>query len=85
MKTIENLHLMKKMKCLPFDNAYEFFILQLEDFYLAKINGLDRIYDYLQEWDFASKNYIINDLISRINESGIEEFDELEFRKKLLK
>lgn len=85
MKTIKDLQLMKKTQCTPFKNSYEFFILQLEDFYIAKINGLERIYDNLQEWDFPSKNYIINDLISCINESSIEGFDEIKFRKQLLK
>lgn len=84
MKTINDLQKMKKTPCMSFDNSYEFFILTLQDYYLANKNGINKIYKSIQDWDSESKNLIVNDLIHRIKASGIKNFDESEFRKKLL-
>ena len=36
MKTISDLENMKRQKCLPFENAYDYLMMTLEDFYVAK-------------------------------------------------
>lgn len=74
MKTIEDLNKMKLKSCPPFDSAYEFFIETLNDYYIGKVNGKERIKNELNGWDREAKLYIVNIIIKRIAQS-IEDFD----------
>ena len=42
-KTLKFLNDMKNNKMSPFGNQYEFFFATLENYYIAKMNGKERI------------------------------------------
>ena len=80
MKTLSSLNEMKKMNCPPFENAYEYLICSLEDYYIAKSNGLERIKYELSDWDKEARSAIIEVLIDRIEQSELMDFDPNELR-----
>jgi len=75
MKTLKELETMKSTSCVPFDNQYKEFFLCLEDYYISKSNGLERIKSELNEWDDEAKKIIAHNLIEIILSSGIYDFD----------
>lgn len=78
MKTLKNLEEMKNKSCEPFGNQYDYFFARLEDYYISKLDGLDRINAELQNWDDESKLIIVNKLIEIISKSGIIGFNKNE-------
>lgn len=79
MKTISDLENMKQQKCLPFDNAYDYLMMTLEDFYVAKSDGISRIKNELSGWDSESRRVIIEALIRNIS-GTLHDFDVDELR-----
>lgn len=75
MKTLNDLENMKSQKCAPFENAYEYFFMQLTDFYIAKTNGAERIKRVLSDWDIESQQFIIMELEKRLKALGIQDFE----------
>ena len=78
IKTIKDLEGMKNIPATVFGNQYDFFFARLEDYYISKANGLDRIRGELQEWDKESKRIIIEELINIINKRELLYFDKNE-------
>ena len=70
--TVSDLDKMKVQDMPPFENAYERFMMLLEDFYISKSDGEERIKHELEKWDDEAKIQIINQLKKRCMESGIE-------------
>ena len=75
MKTLKDLEKMKTQKAIPFENAYEFLIERFVDFYIAKPNGIDRIKAELSEWEPEAQEFIIEEVISRVNAMGGHDFE----------
>lgn len=75
MKTLKDLEDMKSQKCAPFENAYEYFFMQLTDFYIAKTNGIERIKKALADWDIESQQFIVKEIEKRVKELGIQDFE----------
>ena len=75
MKTITDLEKMKTQEYRPFSNAYDGLMATLEDYYIAKSNGVERIKAALNDWDRESQIQIVNHLIIRISQSGMMDFD----------
>lgn len=74
MKTIEDLNKMKLKSCPPFGSTYDYLIETLSDYYIAKVNGKERIKSELNGWDKEAQLYIITILVKRIAQS-IKDFD----------
>ena len=77
-KTLKDLEDMKSKNMIPFGNQYEFLFATLEDYYIGKIDGVDRIKAELSNWDLEAQKVIVNKLIDIISESGIIGFDKNE-------
>lgn len=77
-KTLKDLEAMKNKSMIPFGSQYEFLFATLEDYYIAKIDGVNRIKDELNNWDVEAQKVIANKLIDIISESGIIGFDKNE-------
>jgi len=75
MKTLKDLEEMKNKTMFPFENQYDCLFARLEDYYIAKSDGVNRIKEELQNWDKESQQVIVNKLIDIISESGIIGFD----------
>ncbi len=75
MKTLKDLENMKSQQCVPFENAYEYFFMRLTDIYISKMNGVDTIKKELSEWDFESRQFILEEIEKRLKESGIQNFE----------
>ncbi len=82
MKSIVDLEKMKSQKCIPFESAYEYLISTLEDYYIAKLNGKERIKHELSNWDREAQNAIIETLIVRIS-SSLQDFNPNDLRELL--
>ncbi|MFQ7166533.1 MAG: hypothetical protein ACLRQQ_13845 [Acutalibacteraceae bacterium] len=82
MKTIVDLENMKSQKCIPFESAYEYLISALEDYYIAKSNGKERIKHELSNWDSQAQSVIIETLIARISPS-LQDFNPSDLRELL--
>lgn len=78
MKTLRDLEEMKNKAMIPFGNQYDYLFATLEDYYIAKLDGVDRIKAELQNWDKESQRFIVNKLADIISESGIIGFDKNE-------
>ncbi len=78
MKTLKDLEEMKNKSCIPFGNQYEYLFATLEDYYIAKMDGLSRIKAELEQWDNDAKKVIVEKLVVIIAESGIVGFDKNE-------
>lgn len=75
MKTLKDLEEMKNNTMVPFGNQYEYLFATLEDYYIAKMDGLNRIKAELQNWDEEAQRVIVNKLADIISESGNIGFD----------
>lgn len=82
MKSIIDLEKMKNQKCIPFESAYEYLISRLEDYYIAKLDGKERIKHELSNWDKEAQSAIIETLIVRIS-SSLQDFNPDDLRKLL--
>lgn len=74
-KTLKFLNDMKNNKMSPFGNQYEFFFATLEDYYIAKMNGKERIKIELSKWDSEAQKEIVNILANIIESDGLIGFD----------
>ena len=74
-KTLKYLNDMKNKKMPPFGNQYEFFFATLEDYYIAKMNGKERIKTELSKWDSEAQKEIVNILADIIESDGLIGFD----------
>lgn len=74
-KTLKFLNDMKNHKMPPFSNQYEFFFATLEDYYIAKMNGKERIKTELSKWDSEAQKEIVNILANIIESDGLIGFD----------
>ena len=74
MKTPVDLEKMKSQSCPPFQNAYVFFMNRLEDNYISKLNGKERIKQELSDWDSEARKQIIDILIERLSRE-LQDFD----------
>jgi len=52
-------------------NSYDDFVNLLEDFYISKSDGMERIKDKLNGWDIKARKTILIILMNRVKESGI--------------
>lgn len=84
MKSIKDLQAMINEPCEPFINKYTWFLSYLEDSYLSKTDGVARIKCSLDEWDEETREHIVNVLSDMLLESGLENFDPVGFKKKML-
>ena len=82
MKNIIDLENMKSQKCKPYESAYEYLISSLEDCYITKSNGKERIKHELSNWDSQAQSVIIETLITRIS-SSLQDFHPNDLRKLL--
>lgn len=74
-KTLKELEEMKSKSMVPFGNQYEFLFATLEDYYIGKMDGINRIKAELSNWDIEAQKVIANKLIDIISESGIIGFN----------
>ena len=74
-KTLKFLNHMKNNKMSPFGNQYEFFFATLENYYIAKMNGKERIKIELSKWDSEAQKEIVNILANIIESDGLIGFD----------
>ena len=51
-------------------NSYNHLINTLEDYYISKLDGLERIKCELNNWDTEARKNIIIDLLKQLDESG---------------
>lgn len=77
-KTLKDLETMKNKSVIPFGSQYEFLFTTLEDYYIAKLDGVARIKSELSNWDIEAQKVIANKLIDIISEDGIVGFDKNE-------
>lgn len=77
-KTLKDLEDMKNKSMIPFGNRYDFLFATLEDYYIGKMDGINRIKAELSNWDLEAQKVIANKLIDIISESGIIGFDKNE-------
>ena len=77
-KTIKDLEEMKSKSMIPFGNQYDFLFATLEDYYIGKTDGVNRIKAELSDWDIETQKVIANKLVEIISESGIIGFDKTE-------
>lgn len=77
---IDTLETISKMQAIGVDtriidmfpkNSFEHFINTLEDYYISKFDGLERIKSALNNWDSKAKKAIIIELMKRFEENGI--------------
>ena len=74
-KTLKDLNDMKNNKMSPFGNQYEFFFATLEDYYIAKMDGKERIEAELSNWDSEAQKEIVCKLADIIEADGLIGFD----------
>lgn len=77
-KTLKDLEDMKNKSTTPFGSQYEFLLATLEDYYIGKMDGINRIKTEFSNWDVDAQKVIVNNLIGNISDSGIIGFDENE-------
>ena len=53
------------------DSAYDYLMMTLEDFYVAKSDGSSRIKNELSDWDSESRQVIIETLIRNISDTPV--------------
>lgn len=75
MKTVKDLEEMKNKSMIPFGNQYEFLFATLEDYYIAKMDGINRIKAELSNWDAEAQRVIVNRLVEIISEDDLYEFN----------
>lgn len=74
-RTLKYLNDMKNNKMPPFDSQYEFFFATLEDYYIAKMDGKERIKTELSKWDSEAQKEIVNILADIIESDELIGFD----------
>lgn len=74
-KTLKYLNDMKNRKMPPFDSQYEFFFATLEDYYIAKMDGKERIKTELSKWDSEAQKEIVCKLADIIESDELIGFD----------
>ena len=67
-KTLKDLEAMKNKNMIPFGSQYEFLFTTLENYYIAKMDGINRIKAELNNWDVEAQKVIANKLIDFILE-----------------
>lgn len=75
MKTLKDLEDMKKIPMIPFENQYDYLFATLENYYIAKLDGISRIEKELNGWDKEAQKFIVNKLADIISEDGVIGFD----------
>lgn len=70
-KTLNDLNNMKNNKMLPFGNQYEHFFAMLEDFYITKMDGKERIKAELSHWNIEAQKEIVCKLVDVIESNGL--------------
>ena len=78
MKTLKDLEEMKKIPMIPFENQYDYLFATLEDYYIAKMDGINRIKAELKNWDIEAQKVIVNKLVEILSEDELIEFDKNE-------
>lgn len=77
---IDTLEMISKMEAMGVDayiidripkNSFEHFIDTLEDYYISKFDGMERIKNILKDWDLNARKTIIIDLLKRFEENDI--------------
>lgn len=74
-RTLKYLNDMKNSKMPPFASQYEFSFVTLEDYYIAKMDGKERIKTELSKWDAEAQKEIVNILADIIESDGSIGFD----------
>ena len=72
MKTILDIENMKKQNTKIFDNAYNYLIEMLADYYISKNDGEIRIKNELDNWDLVAQKVILLDLKKCVEKSDIK-------------
>ena len=78
MKTLKDLEEMKTKPNNIFETQYKFFFANLENYYLDKFDGTERIKAELSNWDKEAQGFIMGELIEMVSKSGIMGFDKSE-------
>ena len=87
MKTEKDIIVLKESECNigkgtpmgTYENQYQYYIELLYDYYISKLDGIDRIKYELSKWDEKSKEIILFDLIELINRNYVMYFNEQDF------
>lgn len=75
----DTLDIVEKMKAIGVDsriidifpkNSFEHFINTLEDYYISKSDGMERIKNELNDWDLKARKTIIVALIKQLEKNG---------------
>lgn len=72
MKTILDIENMKKQDTKIFNNAYNYLIEMLADYYISKNDGEVRIKKELDNWDSVAQEVILLDLKKCVEKSNIK-------------
>ena len=78
MKTLKDLEKMKEEKCVSFGIQYDYFFGLLENYYIGKLDGVERIEAELKNWEKEVQYFIANELVDRIGKMENIEFDKNE-------
>lgn len=62
MKTVKDIEEMKNQETKMFGNAYNMLLMTLDNYYLSKSNGSERIKHELSGWDEEAQQIILTDL-----------------------
>lgn len=82
-KTIKDIENMKKTTRMPYGGEYTKFIEHLVNIYIDKPEAMQKIKHELLYWEEDAQEIIIKDMIIRIKERKLRNFDEVGFRKAL--
>ena len=66
MRTITDIEKMKKTNFEPFGTEYEYMVETLFDWYIAKLDGEDRIKNFLSDWDEPAQERWLDALNERV-------------------
>lgn len=74
MKTMKDIEILINTKGM-FGTGFESLLFDLENDYISKSNGIERISSKLNDWDKESKEYIINGLIKILKNGFLMDFN----------
>lgn len=74
MKTDKDIQELMNQETAVHGNAYNLLVMRLADYYISKSDGMERIVNELYKWDKGTRNAIINDVILKLEETGVKGF-----------
>lgn len=83
LKTIKDIENMRKTTRMPYGDNYTRLIEHLVNIYINKPEDMQKVKHELLYWDKEAQEVIIRDMIIRIKERKLRNFNEDEFKKAL--